>query len=218
MPRVVSARRLETGDPRAGSRAGAPAPAARREIQSRRSDEVPSSRRPTTRPPVESVPGSNRSRLDYGSRALRPVRGDLLWRPGGDHRWDDLDRGGVVSEESAGAPKVRNWLDSCQRGESRATPEDGAPAKTERSEELVGATGFVPSAARAARRLKPSHRPETERSEEFGRGDWIRTSDPLLPKQMRYQAALRPDVTEQGLHYPTAPTPREFRRTVARRT
>ena len=25
-----------------------------------------------------------------------------------------------------------------------------------------------------------------------GRGDWIRTSDPLLPKQMRYQAALRP--------------------------
>ena len=27
----------------------------------------------------------------------------------------------------------------------------------------------------------------------IGRGDWIRTSDPLLPKQMRYQAALLPD-------------------------
>ena len=27
----------------------------------------------------------------------------------------------------------------------------------------------------------------------FGRGERIRTSDPLLPKQMRYQAALRPD-------------------------
>ena len=26
-----------------------------------------------------------------------------------------------------------------------------------------------------------------------GRGDWIRTSDLLLPKQVRYQAALRPD-------------------------
>ena len=26
-----------------------------------------------------------------------------------------------------------------------------------------------------------------------GRGDWIRTSDILLPKQARYQAALRPD-------------------------
>jgi hypothetical protein len=26
-----------------------------------------------------------------------------------------------------------------------------------------------------------------------GRDDWIRTSDPLLPKQMRYQAAPRPD-------------------------
>jgi hypothetical protein len=29
--------------------------------------------------------------------------------------------------------------------------------------------------------------------EENGRGDWIRTNDPLLPKQVRYQAALRPD-------------------------
>src|SRR6476660_9886528 len=29
----------------------------------------------------------------------------------------------------------------------------------------------------------------------FGRGDWIRTSDPLRPRQVRYQAALRPDMT-----------------------
>ena len=28
-----------------------------------------------------------------------------------------------------------------------------------------------------------------------GRGDMIRTCDPLLPKQMRYQTALRPDLT-----------------------
>ena len=27
-----------------------------------------------------------------------------------------------------------------------------------------------------------------------GRGERIRTSDPLLPKQVRYQAALRPDL------------------------
>ncbi len=27
----------------------------------------------------------------------------------------------------------------------------------------------------------------------IGRGGGIRTRDPLLPKQMRYQAALRPD-------------------------
>ena len=33
--------------------------------------------------------------------------------------------------------------------------------------------------------------------EEFnGRGGEIRTPDPLLPKQMRYQAALRPDITQ----------------------
>ena len=29
---------------------------------------------------------------------------------------------------------------------------------------------------------------------ENGRGDWIRTSDPLRPRQVRYQAALRPDI------------------------
>src|SRR6185436_2843756 len=28
----------------------------------------------------------------------------------------------------------------------------------------------------------------------IGRDDWIRTSDPLTPSQVRYQAALRPDV------------------------
>ncbi len=33
----------------------------------------------------------------------------------------------------------------------------------------------------------------TRISEESGRGDWIRTSDPLRPRQVRYQAALRPD-------------------------
>ncbi len=30
-------------------------------------------------------------------------------------------------------------------------------------------------------------------AEVFGRGDRIRTYDPLFPKQMRYQAALRPE-------------------------
>ena len=30
-----------------------------------------------------------------------------------------------------------------------------------------------------------------------GRGARIRTGDPLLPKQVRYQAALRPDLREE---------------------
>ncbi len=34
-------------------------------------------------------------------------------------------------------------------------------------------------------------------TEWIGRGDWIRTSDPLLPKQMRYQAAPLPDTAER---------------------
>ncbi len=29
----------------------------------------------------------------------------------------------------------------------------------------------------------------------FGRGGGIRTHDPLLPKQMRYRAALRPEIS-----------------------
>ncbi len=31
----------------------------------------------------------------------------------------------------------------------------------------------------------------------YGRADRIRTCDPLLPKQMRYQAALQPDYAQQ---------------------
>ena len=35
--------------------------------------------------------------------------------------------------------------------------------------------------------------PVLPRKVKGGRGDWIRTSDPLRPRQVRYQAALRPD-------------------------
>jgi hypothetical protein len=38
--------------------------------------------------------------------------------------------------------------------------------------------------------------PVSPRNSESGRGDWIRTSDPLRPRQVRYQAALRPDSHE----------------------
>src|SRR5690606_3961022 len=39
-----------------------------------------------------------------------------------------------------------------------------------------------------------------------GRADWIRTSDPLLPKQMRYQAAPQPVVSEEtGRHLRLCP-------------
>ncbi len=37
---------------------------------------------------------------------------------------------------------------------------------------------------------RPNQPPKIRR---FGRGGGIRTPDPLLPKQMRYQTALRPD-------------------------
>ena len=34
-----------------------------------------------------------------------------------------------------------------------------------------------------------------ERSDSLGRGGGIRTHDPLRPRQVRYQAALRPDIS-----------------------
>src|SRR5664279_5279479 len=42
---------------------------------------------------------------------------------------------------------------------------------------------------------------EDETGREIGRGDRIRTYDPLLPKQVRYQTALHPDanLTQQRL-------------------
>ena len=43
---------------------------------------------------------------------------------------------------------------------------------------------------------------ETVVSLSAGRGGRIRTCDPLLPKQMRYRAALRPDGTSAGIHAP----------------
>src|SRR5262245_59873295 len=42
------------------------------------------------------------------------------------------------------------------------------------------------------RRQMPASREDIGKRED-GRGDWIRTSDPLNPIQVRYRAALRPD-------------------------
>ncbi len=39
----------------------------------------------------------------------------------------------------------------------------------------------------------------------YGRGERIRTFDPLVPNQMRYQAALRPD--EKVFYNPSASVP-----------
>ena len=59
----------------------------------------------------------------------------------------------------------------------------------------------------------------------IGRGDWIRTNDPLLPKQALYQAELRPDapITKDFLAFLQQPrmcemgTNRKFRPETGRR-
>ena len=55
---------------------------------------------------------------------------------------------------------------------------------------------LLPEAAPGGKALSPAHL-ETESSQvlESGRGERIRTSDILLPKQARYQAALRPEAS-----------------------
>ena len=42
----------------------------------------------------------------------------------------------------------------------------------------------------------------------IGRSGEIRTPDPLLPKQVRYQAALRSDLTGKGVQYPFDAAPK----------
>ena len=59
---------------------------------------------------------------------------------------------------------------------------------------LVGATGFEPATSRTRTVRATRLRYAPERSDmPLSRADWIRTSDPLHPMQMRYQAALRPE-------------------------
>ena len=71
----------------------------------------------------------------------------------------------------------------------RANTEIGQTAKRPSARLLFmeRVTGVEPaSSAWKAEVLPLNH------TREGGRGDWIRTSDPLLPKQMRYQTAPRP--------------------------
>ena len=59
---------------------------------------------------------------------------------------------------------------------------------------MVGVRGFEPRAAlpRAFKKRRFEFLKAGKRH--VGRGERIRTSGPLLPKQMRYQTALHPDI------------------------
>ena len=61
------------------------------------------------------------------------------------------------------------------------------------------------------------HPCDRNRPRESGRGDWIRTSDPLRPRQVRYQAALRPESSgSDEIRRAEAPSRREGGRQLAR--
>ena len=47
----------------------------------------------------------------------------------------------------------------------------------------------------------------TEGRSRYGRDDWIRTSDPLTPSQVRYQAAPHPDERIVPVNLPICQSP-----------
>ncbi len=111
---------------------------------------------------------------------------DSDWRTAGGamrHRENDDRIPGVVEKSL------------CERRSSAF----GVPECRERrnSNERIAATSL--RVARATRRLQRERRIPLERKpalvRAIGRGEKIRTSDPLHPMQVRYQAALRPDRT-----------------------
>ena len=75
------------------------------------------------------------------------------------------------------------------------------------SGEMVGATRFERATycSQSSRATKLRYAHLRAEQELIGRGGGIRTHDPLLPKQMRYQAALRPDTRKRILASPGNP-------------
>jgi hypothetical protein len=108
-------------------------------------------------------------------------------------------------EEGGGASLLKNWsgrMDSVGRT-ARSLARVGVrslrsnPRRRTRGGSLAGRCSLRMLASSAHSRGSATPHPALRIHPLFegyhGRGDWIRTSDPLLPKQMRYQAAPRPD-------------------------
>ena len=97
-------------------------------------------------------------------------------------------------------PQKREARRACSTGSHPRTPGEGAP----------GRTSGLPSAPTRARTWDPRlRRPMLYPAElwALGRGERIRTSGILLPKQARYQAALRPDWLRNILQPPRLVNP-----------
>ena len=105
------------------------------------------------------------------------------------------------TSEPTGSPSTRS-SDAIARWSAGRQPPPAAPPGRDMPEGISRRTPggrAVPSAMRtghpgvASGGARQAHTHPTMQFMILGRGDWIRTSDPLLPKQMRYQAAPRPD-------------------------
>ena len=120
-----------------------------------------------------------------GSRARMVVYWTTVCAPAG-HR------------ETHGLTLIRRCLISlnCQRRAERVETEQGLARLLQRSSVLRHPDASLrqrkraPFAERPLISLQSRCKPESKN----GRDDWIRTSDPLTPSQVRYQAAPHPDI------------------------
>ncbi len=89
--------------------------------------------------------------------------------------------------------KLRQWRDLVRS--MREWVAEGARRGSVAIPDRIGLAGSMPARPRRPEDSARSHEQArlNKSTIEDGRGDWIRTSDLLLPKQTRYQAALRPD-------------------------
>ena len=71
---------------------------------------------------------------------------------------------------------------------------------------MVGAVGLEPTQAYLyAADLQSVELSSAQRPQKIGRSDRIRTYDPLLPKQLRYQTALHSEENSDGVEVGFAP-------------
>ena len=99
------------------------------------------------------------------------------------------------------------------RGSANHRPDAGRglPVRTARATRRVGRVTMVTGCdllprCYPGRKTALSRKPRAvSRRQIVGRGDWIRTSDPLNPIQVRYQTALRPDPSDYSTSLGRAP-------------
>ena len=101
-----------------------------------------------------------------------------------------------ISEEiprGGGVRRIVSWIRADRRSERVRVPLIWPQLRGRRPRERGLRNDGTPAIDEPGDPISPRCDLVAKRKAKGGRGDWIRTSDPLRPRQVRYQAALRPD-------------------------